>query len=157
MQFHRNSGTFEAGDRIRVADWKPGDRFRQAPRISLSTLRKAIELAAGRRYPHHRQRARRKDRRHKLNNGAIYRVEGFTGRTTLSSTTAGSSRKDFGHLAYGYVTTSHASQGKTVDRVLIAMGQRIAPSDQRRAVVCLSQPRSREGHDLFRHVAGRAA
>ena len=32
------------------------------------------------------------------------------------------SSKDFGHLTHGYVTTSHASQGKTVDRVLIAMG-----------------------------------
>ena len=31
--------------------------------------------------------------------------------------------RDFGHLAHGYVTTSHASQGKTVDRVLIAMGR----------------------------------
>jgi ATP-dependent exoDNAse (exonuclease V) alpha subunit len=27
--------------------------------------------------------------------------------------------KDYGHLAHGYVMTSHASQGKTVDRVLI--------------------------------------
>jgi len=27
--------------------------------------------------------------------------------------------RDFGHLDYGYVVTSHAAQGKTVDRVFI--------------------------------------
>ena len=36
--------------------------------------------------------------------------------------------KEFGHLAHGYVTTSHASQGKTVDRVLIAMGSESRPA-----------------------------
>ena len=36
--------------------------------------------------------------------------------------------KDFGHLAYGYTSTSHASQGRTVDRVLIAMGHESVPA-----------------------------
>ena len=27
--------------------------------------------------------------------------------------------RDFGHIAHGYVVTSHASQGKTVDRVFV--------------------------------------
>ena len=33
--------------------------------------------------------------------------------------------KDFGHLAYGYVVISHASQGKTVDRVFVGANKRI--------------------------------
>jgi hypothetical protein len=36
--------------------------------------------------------------------------------------------KSFGLVAHGYVTTSHASQGKTVDRVLIAMGRESLPA-----------------------------
>ena len=29
--------------------------------------------------------------------------------------------RDFGHLTYGYCVTSHASQGRTVDRVFVGM------------------------------------
>jgi hypothetical protein len=60
----------------------------------------------------------------RLNNGAQYRVAAFTreGDVVLQGA-QGAPRvvaKDFGHLAHGYVATSHASQGKTVDRVFIA-------------------------------------
>lgn len=36
--------------------------------------------------------------------------------------------KDFGHLAYGYVVTSHASQGKTVDRVFVGQTRESFPA-----------------------------
>jgi ATP-dependent exoDNAse (exonuclease V) alpha subunit len=68
-------------------------------------------------------------RKQELRNGAIYEVAAFTkdgdlcavhrdanGRVT-SEVTIGS---EFGNLTYGYCVTSHASQGKTVDRVFIA-------------------------------------
>jgi hypothetical protein len=35
---------------------------------------------------------------------------------------------EFKHVTHGYVATSHASQGKTVDRVLIAMGHESRPA-----------------------------
>jgi conjugative relaxase-like TrwC/TraI family protein len=57
--------------------------------------------------------------KHRLNNGAVYSVKGFTRRGDLALANGWVVAKDFGHLAYGYVVTSHASQGKTVDRVLI--------------------------------------
>jgi hypothetical protein len=35
MQFHRNSGTFKDGDRIRVCDWKPGSQFKSPSHFSV--------------------------------------------------------------------------------------------------------------------------
>jgi hypothetical protein len=62
----------------------------------------------------------------RLNNGAQYRVEGFTGDGDLVLHGAqGAPRvvgRDFGHVGHGYVATSHSAQGKTVDRVFIAQG-----------------------------------
>ncbi|MGH0028956.1 MAG: ATP-dependent DNA helicase, partial [Myxococcota bacterium] len=68
-------------------------------------------------------------RRQELRNGAQYEVEGFTpagdlkcvGRDTRGRIT---SRvvvdRAFGNLTHGYCVTSHAAQGKTVDRVFVA-------------------------------------
>jgi len=63
----------------------------------------------------------------RFNNGSTFRVEGFRkdGAIVIAPEKGGAARvlpKDFGHVAHGYVATSHASQGKTVDRVLIAQG-----------------------------------
>lgn len=59
--------------------------------------------------------------KHRLNNGAMYQVAGFT-KAGIKLSNGWTVGKDFGHLAHGYVVTSHASQGKTVDVALIAMG-----------------------------------
>jgi ATP-dependent exoDNAse (exonuclease V) alpha subunit len=59
------------------------------------------------------------DRKHRLNNGAVYRIKGFSKRGDIELANGWVIAKEFGHLAYGYVATSHASQGKTVDRVFI--------------------------------------
>lgn len=61
-----------------------------------------------------------KGKGHRLNNGALYQVAGFTKAGDIRLNNDWVVRRDYGHLAYGYCTTSHASQGKTVDRVLIA-------------------------------------
>ncbi len=39
--------------------------------------------------------------------------------------------KDFGHLDYGYVVTSHASQGKTFDRVFVGQSSASLPASSR--------------------------
>ncbi|OWK39504.1 MobF family relaxase [Fimbriiglobus ruber] len=59
---------------------------------------------------------------HRLNNGATYTVDGFTDAGNIRLNNGWVISKDFGHLAPGYVVTSHASQGKTVDIALLAMG-----------------------------------
>lgn len=59
------------------------------------------------------------DKKHRLSNGSLHRIRGFDQRGNLILQNGWKVSKDFGHLAYGYCVTSHASQGKTVDRVFI--------------------------------------
>ena len=56
----------------------------------------------------------------KLNNGQIYNITGFdkTGNIQISNGTT--LNKDFGHITHGYAVTSNSSQGKTVDKVIVA-------------------------------------
>lgn len=126
LQFHRNSGTFKAGDRVRVADWPPGGRAGlpsnyvvYAPDHLGIAVGDTIRVTAN---------GKTRDGLHKLNNGAQYTVAGFTKEGDITLSNGWTLAKDFGHLTHGYVSTSHASQGRTVDRVLIAMGHESTPA-----------------------------
>ena len=59
---------------------------------------------------------------HRLNNGAMYQINGFTEKGDIQLNNGWVLPQHQGHLTHGYVTTSHASQGKTVDKVFIAQG-----------------------------------
>jgi hypothetical protein len=58
----------------------------------------------------------------RLLNGSIHTVASFNRLGHIVLDGGQVIPKEFGHLAHGYVATSHASQGKTVDRVLVAVG-----------------------------------
>jgi hypothetical protein len=58
----------------------------------------------------------------RLLNGSLQTVAGFDRYGNIVLMNGQVVAKDFGHLAHGYCTTSHAAQGKTVDRVLVALG-----------------------------------
>jgi ATP-dependent exoDNAse (exonuclease V) alpha subunit len=58
----------------------------------------------------------------RINNGDIFTVEGFDKQGNIRLEKGKMLPKDYGHFALGYVDTSYASQGKTVDRVFIATG-----------------------------------
>jgi conjugative relaxase-like TrwC/TraI family protein len=58
----------------------------------------------------------------RLLNGSLHTVAGFNRRGDILLDGGLVVPRDFGHLAHGYCTTSHASQGKTVDRVFVALG-----------------------------------
>ena len=60
------------------------------------------------------------DKKHALNNGALHKIAGFTLTGDLKLQNGWTVSRDFRHLTHGYVTTSHASQGKSVDVVMIA-------------------------------------
>ena len=62
----------------------------------------------------------KKDKKHRLSNGAIYRVDGFTNRGDIRLENGWIIDKEAGHLALGHVVTSHASQGKTVDVTFVS-------------------------------------
>jgi len=64
----------------------------------------------------------------RLNNGDIFTVEGFTKEGDIRLEKGKLLPKDWGHMAMGYVDTSYASQGKTVDRVFVAVGNESLPA-----------------------------
>lgn len=56
----------------------------------------------------------------RLSNGALYKIKEFTKKGEIVLTNQMVLPVDFAHLAHGYCVSSLASQGKTVDHVLIA-------------------------------------
>ncbi len=73
-----------------------------------------------------------KDGKHRLSNGSLYTVEGFTPQGDLIVNRDWVIAKNFGHVAHGYTVTSHASQGKTVDQVFIGQSSLSFPASSRR-------------------------
>ena len=64
----------------------------------------------------------------RVNNGDIFTVEGFTKDGDIRLEKGKLLPKNWGHMQLGYVDTSFASQGKTVDRVFIATGKESLPA-----------------------------
>lgn len=87
----------------------------------------------------------------RISNGVIAEVKGFTqggtpgdpfsdGNIVLSD--GRTLNKDFAHISHGYVTTSHSSQGRTVDTVLIAQSSESLPATNKQQIyVSLSRGR----------------
>ncbi|MGL6075440.1 MAG: MobF family relaxase [Fimbriiglobus sp.] len=115
LQFQQNAKGFTKGERLVVAETTklPLD---QAQRFQVYRPQ-AIPLAVGDRVRVTLGGTTRDG--HRLENGSLYSVAGFTKRGDVRLANGWTVDKDFGHLTHGYVTTSHAAQGKTVDRVLI--------------------------------------
>ena len=118
LQFIRGTPAQAAGSRITVRDESQSlpldhpDRFQVYQSDSLAiAVGDRIRVTAN---------GRTRDRQHRLDNGATYLVAGFTDRGDVRLGNGWVVDRDFGHWAHGYVSTSHAAQGKTVDRVLIA-------------------------------------
>jgi hypothetical protein len=126
LQWHRNSGTFKAGDRLGIADFRAGQSIGRPQHFNVYR-RAPIELAVGDQI-RITANGKTRDGKHKLNNGGTYQVAGVDDAGNISLTNGWVIGSEFKHLTHGYVSTSHASQGKTVDRVLIAMGEESRPA-----------------------------
>jgi len=72
------------------------------------------------------------DGKHRLSNGALFTVQGFTRQDDLIVDHGWVIAKQWGHLDHGYVVTSHASQGSTVDSVFIGQSSESFPASNRR-------------------------
>lgn len=139
VQFQQNAKGHVKGSRLIVGEGvKPpvelAERFEVYKPVQLA-------LAAGDRV---RVKAggKTKDGKHRLANGTILTVEGFTKRGDLIVDHGWVIDRDFGHLTHGYVTTSHASQGDTVDKVFVAIAcESIPATNQRTAYVALTRGR----------------
>jgi conjugative relaxase-like TrwC/TraI family protein len=77
-----------------------------------------------------------KDGRHKLRNGALLTLRGWTKQGDPILDKGWVIAKDWGHIALGYAVTSEVSQGRTVDKVFIGLSsQSFGAANQRRFYV----------------------
>lgn len=143
VQFVRNSGAFKAGQRVAASELagplKPEHFAVYQPGEIALAKGDTIRITAN---------GRDKTGKHKLNNGALYQVAGFSQAGDIQLSNGWVLSKEFGHLTHGLAVTSHASQGKTVDRVLIAMGSESRPVMSREQFY-VSASRGREQARVF--------
>ncbi|AMV22605.1 MobF family relaxase [Planctomyces sp. SH-PL14] len=115
LVFHQNAKGFAKGQRVTVGEEPPP--LDQAARFSVFH---AGELAVAEgdvlRVTRNGTTA---DRKHRLNNGDLVQVAGFDRTGNIVTDKGWTIDREYGHLAYGFVVTSHASQGTDVDRVFI--------------------------------------
>ncbi|HEX5445682.1 MAG TPA: AAA family ATPase, partial [Pirellulales bacterium] len=141
IQFHQNAPGHQKGSRLIVPDGtlenqKPpvelANRFEvYRPRQLLLAVGDRVRITAG---------GKTKDGKHRLSNGSLFNVEGFTRRGDIIVNHGWVIDRDFGHLAHGYVVTSHASQGVTVDKVFVGVSSESFPATyQRTAYVAVTR------------------
>ncbi len=146
LVFHQNATGHRKGERLIVG---PAEvPFELAERFTVYRQSR-IELALGDRLRITRNGRSLDDK--PLSNGDLYRVQGFTPEGGIIVGGLDKRRRratktlpaDYGHLTHGFVVTSHASQGKTVDRVLIGQSSRsLAASSREQFYVSASRART---------------
>jgi hypothetical protein len=155
LAFHKDSAGFakgeyvafeeRRGEKIVVRD-EHGQRFGFAPSevegfdVGLS---RSLPVAVG-----ERLLIRANLKEHKLFNGNIVEVAGIHEDGTLVLTDKRTIPAAFRQFSHGYATTSHASQGKTVDRGIVLMaGEGIQAANLKQAYV--SHSRFEESHVTY--------
>ena len=145
LQFHQNAPGYKKGSRLIVSDsGRPptelANRFEAYRPTQLALgVGDRVRIMAG---------YKTKDGNHRLSNGSLVTVQGFTRRGDIIVDHGWVIDRDFGHLSHGYVVTSHASQGVTVDKVFVGISSESFPATyQRTAYVALT--RGREQVQIF--------
>jgi conjugative relaxase-like TrwC/TraI family protein len=143
LQFHQNAPGFKKGSRLIVGEGKVptelANRFEvyRPAQLALAVGDRVRVTAGGKTKGGKR-----------FSNGSMLTVSGFTKRGDIVMDNGQVIDRDFGHLAHGYVVTSHASQGLTVDKVFVGMSsESLSATDQRTAYVALT--RAREQAQIF--------
>jgi conjugative relaxase-like TrwC/TraI family protein len=124
LQFHQNANGYKRGERVAAGDALPLD---QAKRFTVFRSR-SLELAPGDvvRITHNGVTM---DGKHRLNNGALYRVKSFDARGHIVLGNGWKIARDWGHIAHGVCVTGYGAQGKTVKhRVLVAQSSVSLPA-----------------------------
>ncbi len=141
IQFHQNAKGFKKGDRFTVTDTaavplSEADKFQlyRPEQIALSTGDKIRFTGT----------VKTLDGEHKLSNGANKTVAGFTPAGDLKLDNGWVVPKDAGHFRSGFVETSFGSQGRTVQRVILAVAEESLPaSNQQQMYVSASRAKQR--------------
>ncbi len=118
LVFTQNVKGFKRGQRLKVKDGLPANLKEIAGRFEVYRQQEVslakgdiIRITGG---------GKTKDGQHRLDNGTVYQLRGFTDNGDLRLHNGWIVARDYGFLAPGYVSTSHSAQGKTVKHVLIA-------------------------------------
>jgi hypothetical protein len=136
--FHQNAKGHRKGERITVGDAAPAELLKHAERFQVYR-QSELPLAKGDRI-RFTSIGDTKDRKHRLNNGAMYRIAGFTSNGDIRLDNGWIVDQQHGFIAPGYVVTSHASQGKTVGKVIIAeSAESFAAASQEQFYVSVSR------------------
>lgn len=138
--FQQNAAGHQKGERIVVGDTPPEDVLKLAPRFQVYK-REALPLSKGDRV-RFTANGHDKSGKHRLNNGAVHRIRRFSPTGDIVLDNGWLVDKQHGFLAAGYVVTSHSSQGRTVDKVIIAeSGESLAAASQEQFYVSVSRGR----------------
>lgn len=155
VQFKAHAPGFRASERVRVVDVNAREEqvmvrtnagtttelpLKHASRFQVYAV-KDLAVSAGDRL-RITENARDASGQHRLNNGDLVRVAGFSPVGEIKLTNGRTLPRDFGHYNHGYVITADAAQSKTVDAVFAAVGQdSLSTTDLRRVYVMLSRAR----------------
>ncbi len=145
LRFHRNAPGHPNGSRhvLAAGEVPPAalaDRFEvfRPGRLAVAAGDRLRVTAGG----------KTRDGKHRLDTGDLLTVARFTPRGDLVDARGWVVGREFGHLAHGYVVTSHASQGKTVDKVFVAQSAASLPATNARQFY-VSVSRGREQAVVF--------
>ena len=121
IQFFRNSGKFKAGDRVKASELLP-ELGKVKPECFAVYRAGEVGFAVGDTI---RVTANGRDvtGKHRLDNGRIDTIRGFTAGGDIVLSNGWVMGKTFSHIKHGLVQTSHATQSKTDDVVLAAMNR----------------------------------
>jgi hypothetical protein len=145
IQFHQNAKGFRKGQRLVVTD-PAAVPVAEAGKFSLYRPA-AISLAAGD-VIRFTGTVKTADGDHTLRNGASHRVAGFTPGGNIRLDNGWLVEKDAGHFRHGFVETSFGSQGRTVQRAILAMSSASLPAVNQEQLY-VSASRARERLTLF--------
>ena len=130
LQFHQNATGHKKGSRLIVSEGdklpvKDAARFEVYRPVQLAlAVQDRIRVTAN---------GWTKDGKHTLRNGALFTVQGFTRKGDPIVDHGWVIARDFGHIAHGYAVTSHAAQGKTVNKVFIGLSSDSFPATNQRS------------------------
>jgi len=91
----------------------------------------------------------RTEDRHPLKNGSVYAVDHISHDGKIVLENGWRLNRDFKHLEYGYTLTSHAAQGKTVDRVFLAQSPELSAGASDLTQFLVSITRGREDVKMY--------
>ncbi len=150
----RGKGGFKAGDRLRVVKVEDRRILAQSSNglteVPLDSPRsfdvycwQQARFAAG-----DQIRITKKDKANRLYNGTMVSIDGFDEQGRLILSNGRTISADWGHIDYAATITSHASQGKTYDRVLVAQSSKSFPASSPEQIY-VTASRGREQIDIY--------